>query len=217
MKNEIKSKINIPKKVFYISLIVVVILSLLLMISRNFGDFNNVKLRQNNKNIFSQTDLTIGNLKFGDKEQKVINELGKPTKTKSVQKNIYDYKELYYDGLVVTLKENYNDYILVKVEITSRKYKINRNIKVGKRILRVMKKFKVEHRLGTYIYGNYSVEELSNTENKENIYFGIRSNNEVVYVYRDSVVDGDIVNIARLNISYKNGKVTKIVWSYDVE
>ena len=45
----------------------------------------------------------------------------------------------------------------------------------------------------------------------------IRSKNEVVFINKDASIDGSVVNIARLNISYKNGKVNKIIWSYDVE
>lgn len=203
------------EKIFIVSVVVIVLLSLLLIISRNFGTFNNVSIRKNNKEIFSVSDLTINDLKFSDTQKNIEKELGKPTKEKAYTENNFKYKKLYYNGLVMTLKENYDDFILVKVKITSSKYKINRNIKVNNRILRVIKKFKVENTTGTYLYGNYTIEQLSNPELKDNVYAGVRSNKEIVYVNKDARIDGNSSNIARLNISYKNGKVKAITWSYD--
>ncbi|MBQ9023777.1 MAG: hypothetical protein IJ105_00990 [Bacilli bacterium] len=203
------------KIVFIVAVVIIVILSLLLIISRNFGTFNNISMRKNNKDIFSVSDLTVNNLKFSDKESKVKKELGNPTKEKEETENNYKYKKLYYDGITLTLKENYDDFMLVKVEITSKKYKINRNIKVNDKILRVMKKFKIENTTGTYLYGNYTIEQLNNSELKDNVYVAVRSNSEVVYINKDAQVSDGISNIARLNISYKHGKVSKITWSYD--
>ena len=203
------------EKIFVISVIVIIVLSLLLVISRNFGTFNNVSIRKNNKDIFSISDLTVNDLKFYDTQKKIEETLGKPTKEKSYIENNYSYKKLYYDGLVLTLKENYDDFILMKVKITSSKYKINRNIKVNNKILRVIKKFKVDNTTGTYLYGNYTIEQLSNPELKDNVYAGVRSNEEIVYVNKDAKVGDSPSYIARLNISYKHGKVTKITWSYD--
>ena len=203
------------EKIFVVAVIIIVFLSLLLIISRNFGTFNNVSVRKNNHDIFSVSDLTVNNLKFADNESKVKKELGKPKEEKELTENNYKYKRLQYDGITLTLKENYKDFILVKVEITSRKYKINRNIKVNDKILRVIKKFKVENSNGTYLYGNYTVDQLSNSELKDNIYIGVRSNEEVVYVNKDAQTGSAESNIARLNIKYKHGKVSKITWSYD--
>lgn len=204
------------KKLFIIAVAVVLVLSLLLIIAKNFGSFENVRMRQNNKTIFSATDLTVNNLKFSDTEKNVKKELGKPNKEEKKQNGVYEYKILYYDGLKLTLKENYNDFMLVGAEITSSKYKVNRNLKVNKSITSAIRKFKVKYSTGTYLYGNYSTDALGSTEITENIYFGVRNKNEVVYVYRDAVIEGMPTNTAKLNISYKHGKITKITWKYDL-
>lgn len=206
---------NTQKIVFIVAVVIVGILSLLLMISRNFGTFNNVSIRVNNNKIFSVSDLTVNNLKFSDTQKEVEKQMGKAEKEKTITENNFKYKKLYYDGITLTLKEHYNDFILVKAEITSSKYTINRNINVGDRVLRVIKKFKVSNRVGTYLYGNYLVETLDSSDIKDEIYIGVRSNSEIVYVYKDAKVGNTPSNIARLNISYNHGKVSKIVWSYD--
>lgn len=203
--------------IFIVSISLVVILSLLLIISRSFGNYDNISVRKNKKTIFSITDLTLNNLKFGDNEDTVIKELGEPKDAEIVENGIYEYKVLKYDGLTVTLKEDYDSYMLTKVEITSRKYKTSRRVKVGKSITSVIKKYKVDNTNGTYLYGNYETSALNNTEITDSIYLGVRSKNEVVYVYKDASVEGINPNIARLNISYKHGRVTKITWSYDFE
>ena len=205
------------RKITLIISICVIVLLLLVLISRNFGTFNLVKVSKNNNTIFSVTDLTIGNLKFSDNEKTIEKELGKPKKEEKVKKDIYNYKIYYYDGLKLTLKENYNDYILVGCEISSSKYKTSRDIKVNNKILKVMRKYKVDNSYGTYLYGNYTSDALNNDEIKDNIYMGVRSNKEVVYINKDASVNGMKANIARLNISYSHGKVKKIIWSYDFE
>ena len=212
---KIMSKEKTQEIVFIVAVVIIILLSLLLIISRNFGTFNNVSIRKNNHDIFSVSDLTVNDLKFADNEAKVKKELGDPKEEKELIEDNYKYKKLFYDGIILTLKENYKDYMLVKVEITSRNYKINRNIKVNDKILRVIKKFKVENSTGTYLYGNYTVDQLSNSELNDNVYVAVRSNKEVVYVNKDAATDNSISNIARLNIEYKHGKVSKITWSYD--
>ena len=192
-------------------------LLLLVLISGVFGTFNNIKVRKNKNNIFSVSDLTLGNLKFSDTEDTIVKELGKPNKTEDKKDDIYSYKVYYYNGLTLTLKENYKDYILVKAEITSSRYKTSRGIKVGNKILKVMKKYRVDNTKGTYLYGNYTVDALSNNEIKDNVYFGVRGTEEVVYINKDASVDGKPSNIARLNIGYSHGRVNKITWSYDVK
>ena len=67
------------------------------------------------------------------------------------------------------------------------------------------------------MYGNYSNKVLTDEENTSNIYFGLRSSKNVLFVNRDSVVDGLVTNIAKLDIEYKHGKIKKITWSYDYE
>lgn len=203
------------KTVFTVAVVIIILLSLLLIISRIFGTFSFVSVAKNNKTIFSISDLTVNDLKFSDTQKEVETQMGKPNKEKTITENHFKYKKLYYDGITFTLKEHYDDYILTKVEITSRRYTINRNINVGDRILRVIKKFKVDNRVGTYLYGNNIVEALDDSEIKDEIYLGVRSNSDLVYVYKDAKVGNTEPNIARLNITYGRGKVTKIVWSYD--
>ena len=107
--------------------------------------------------------------------------------------------------------------MLTKVEVTNNKYKVSRNIKVNDKIIKTIKKFKVENKKGTYLYGNYSVDALNEEEIKDTIYLGIRNDKEVAYINRDALVGDTVSNISRLNISYKYGKITKISWSYDFE
>lgn len=213
-KEEVLEK---QKKLLKIISIIIVVLIILLVLSRNFGSFNLVRLKENEKTIFSISDLIVDDIKYMDSEKEVIKKLGKPKKEEIKDDDIYTYKLFYYDGLIVKLKENYDDYIVVKVEISKRKYKSSRNIKIGDNILDVMNKYKVENKNGTYIYGNYSTDALNSSEIKENIYLGVRSKNEVVYINKDAKLDNEKSNIARLNISYRFGKVKKITWSYDLK
>ena len=89
---------------------VLVILSLLLIISGRFGNFEKVKLRTNNKEIFTIKDLTVNNLKFGSTSSEVQKELGKAKKETKEIKNNYEYLVLEYPGLTLTLRENYDDF-----------------------------------------------------------------------------------------------------------
>lgn len=219
MSKESLNNIDIKKskKVLLILIIIIIVLSGLLLISETFGNFSKVRLKTNNKTIFSISDLTVGKLKYSDSEKLVRKEMGKPKKEKKINKDIYIYKELYYDGIILTLKENYSDYMLVKVEVTSDKYMVSRKVRVNDKISKVIKKYKVENKTGTYIYGNYSIDSLGDSSIKDNIYFGIRNKKELAYVNRDAIVGDDRSNIARMNIEYKFGKVKKIIWSYDFD
>ena len=194
----------------------VVIISLLLVISGLFGNFENVKLSKNNKEIFTIKDLKVNNLQFLSTSNEVVKELGEPKSTKSFSKNNFKYIEYYYSGLKLTLKENYGDYVLVGAEITSSKYKIGRNIKVGNKVLKVINKYKVEFSNGNYIYKNYNIDALNDNLVKDNAYFGYRNKNEIRYYNKDAVVEGNPTNIAELKYSYRFGRINKITWSYDV-
>jgi hypothetical protein len=216
-KKKIKIDIKKNRKIFTIAVIAIVILSILLIIINNTKDYTKVKVKSNDKTIFSISDLKLNNLEFGNSEKKVKKELGEPNKEKEITKDVYSYKKLYYKGLTVLLRENYNDYILVGVEVKSRKYSVGRNIKVNDSIIKTIKKFKVDNESGNYIYGNYSVNSLTESEITDNIYIGVREKNELLYVNRDAIVDSGNTNIARLDITYKRGKITKIIWSYDFE
>lgn len=210
-------KKDIDKKILLIVGVVIVVLLLLLATLRHFRNFEDAKLIRNKKDIFSVSDLKFGKLKFGSTEDEVISVLGKSKEKIESKKGIYSYKILKYDDIEVTLKENYDDYILVGVETTSSKYKFGRNIKVNSSIYKAVKKYKVENKKGTYIYGNYTVDKLDSSDVSENIYMAVRGSEEVVYINKDAQVDGIKTNIARLTLTYKKGKIKKISWSYDFE
>lgn len=216
-KKTIEQELKRDKIMLVITSLVIVILLSLLVASRNYRDFSAINIKTNNKTIFSISDLTINNLKYGDNEEKVLKELGTPIKESNKTKDKYSYKELEYNNLKITLRENYDDYILTGVEIKSDKYIINRNIKIGNSIVKTMKKFKVENKNGQYLYGNYSIGSLSDEEITDTIYFGVRNNKKVVYVNKDAYVNDMTSNISKLTLDYKKGKITKITWSYDFE
>lgn len=206
------------KQIIFLSVVgVIVIISLLLILSGLFGNFENVRLGKNNKEIFTIEDLKVNNLKFLSTSKEVEKELGTPKKVKKVTKNNYEYKEYYYSGLKLTLKENYDNFVLVGAEITSSKYKTGRNIKVGSSILSAIKKYKIEYSEGNYIYKNYTIDALNDNLVKDNAYFSYRNAKEVRYYNKDAVVDGYPTNIAELKLEYKFGKVSKIIWSYDTK
>ena len=216
-KKTIEQELKRDKLILKITSIIIVILLILLLASRNYREFDTVMVSKNNNKIFSMSDLIIDGVKYGTSEKEVKKKFGTPVKEDKITKDKYSYKILEYKGLKLTLKENYSDYMLTKVEVTNNKYKVSRNIKVNDKIIKTIKKFKVENKKGTYLYGNYSVDALNEEEIKDTIYLGIRNDKEVVYINRDALVGDTVSNISRLNISYKYGKITKISWSYDFE
>lgn len=216
-KKTIEQELKRDKLILKITSIIIVILLILLLASRNYREFDTVVVSKNNNKIFSMSDLVIDGVKYGTSEKEVKKKFGTPVKEDKTTKDKYSYKILEYKGLKLTLKENYSDYMLTKVEVTNNKYKVSRNIKVNDKIIKTIKKFKVENKKGTYLYGNYSVDALNEEEIKDTIYLGIRNDKEVVYINRDALVGDTVSNISRLNISYKYGKITKISWSYDFE
>ena len=215
------------KQIILLSVVgIIVIISLLLIVSGLFGNFENVRLKKNNNEIFTIADLSVNNLKFLSTKEEIEKELGKPKSTKeftkkeiTIVKNFtkkeYKYIEYYYSGLKLTLRENYGDYALVGAEISSSKYKIGRNIKVGNKVLKVINKFKVEYETGNYIYRNYTIDSLNDNLVKDNAYFSYRNNNEIRYYNKDAVIEGNPTNIAELKLSYRFGRINKIIWSYD--
>ena len=209
-KKTIEQELKRDKLILKITSIIIVILLILLLASRNYREFDTVMVSKNNNKIFSMSDLVIDGVKYGTSEKEVKKKFGTPVKEDKITKD-------KYRGLKLTLKENYTDYMLTKVEVTNNKYKVSRNIKVNDKIIKTIKKFKVENKKGTYLYGNYSVDALNEEEIKDTIYLGIRNDKEVVYINRDALVGDTVSNISRLNISYKYGKITKISWSYDFE
>ncbi len=214
-KNKVK-KLDKKQIIFLCVVGIIVILSLLVIISSLFGNFETVKLKKNNNEIFTIKDLTINNLKFLSTSEEVINELGYPKQTKKVKKGKYNYIEYYYKGLKLTLKENYNDYVLTGAEITSSKYKTSRNIKVGNKVLKVIDKYNVENESGNYIYKNYTIDALNDNLVKDNAYFSYRNSKEIRYYNKDAVIEGSPTNRAELRFNYRFGRINKITWSYDI-
>ena len=206
------------KQIIFLSVVgIIVIISLLLIISGLFGNFSSVKLKKNNNEIFTIKDLTVNNLKFLSTSEEVEKELGKPRKTNELTKNSYKYKEYYYSGLKLTLKENYSDFVLVGAEITSKKYTTSRNIKVGNKVLKVINKYNVELPEGNYIYKNYTIDALNDNLVKDNAYFSYRNSKEIRYYNKDAVVEGSPTNVAELRFNYSFGRIKKITWSYDIK
>lgn len=216
-KKTIEQELKRDKLILKITSIIIVILLILLFASRNYREFDTVMVSKNNNKIFSMSDLVIDGVKYGTSEKEVKKKFGTPVKEDKTTKDKYSYKILEYKGLKLTLKENYSEYMLTGVEVTNNKYTVSRNIKVNDKIIKTIRKFKVENKKGTYLYGNYSVDALNEEEIKDTIYLGIRNDKEVVYINRDALVGDTVSNISRLNISYKYGKITKISWSYDFE
>ena len=216
-KNLLETKIKKNKVITIILFVSILLLIFLLILASYFRNFGNITLTKNTKEMFSIGDLTVNDVKYGDKESTIIKSLGYPEKEKKMTKGSYKYKNYIYDGLKLTLKENQDNYVLVKAEITSGKYKTSRNVKVNQKITKVLKKYRIDNKQGPYMYQNYSKKALSSIENKSNIFFGVRSSKNILYVNRDKVIEELPTNIASLNIEYKHGVVKKIIWSYDVQ
>ena len=211
-----QNKINRKVKLAIGLALLVIVIVLLILIASYYKDYGKSPLNTNNNAVFNIDDLKLNNLKYGSTEKEVIDELGNPLKEKKETKDVYNYKILTYSGATVTLKENYNDFILCKVEVTSSKYILSRGVKVGKKITYVFNNFYVENPLSAYMYGNYTNKALKDKEITDNIRYGIRTSENVLYVNRDKVVDGLPIYIAKLDIQYENGTIYKITWSYDI-
>lgn len=211
---------NKSKKSMTILTIVLLLIFIIMIgsfiLSETFKDYGKARLHKNSNKIFSIEDLKINDLKFGNTYDEVVFSLGMPKEEKEEVKNAYNYKVLIYDGLKAYLKENYDNYILVKVEITSNKYISSRNITVGNKITKLLNSYKIENKTGAYLYGNYTNNALKEPEIKNNIYFGYRTSENITYVNRESITEDTITNIAILDVTYKNGRIKSITWSYDL-
>lgn len=215
-----KKKTNKNKNTIKILVVAFILIFLigLIVYARNFRNFSKIALRENNKEILKVTDLVVGDVKYLDKEKTIVKKLGKPKKSYLEVSKGYLYKIYKYDGLKLTLKENYDDYVLVGADITSRKYKTTRNIKVGNKITKVLKRYRVDNKKGTYMYGKYSRSALNDHAVTKEIYLGYREKDVVEYINRDAIVDKtDPVMKLNIKYEYKYGKVKKISWRYDVE
>lgn len=215
-----KNKKHISKKNLKVllSIIVLVFLIFLILYVRNFRNFGEIKLGTNKKDIFTLSDLKINDLKYSSTEKEVVKSLGKPKKIDETSANGFNYKIYRYKDLDVTLREYYNDYILIGIDTTSSKYKTSRRLKVGSNINKVMRKYKISNKTGSYLYGNYKLEEMK--EKDDNVYMGIRTNSKVSYYNKDAKGENDTFpmdSVLKIIYEYKNGTVTKISWSYDYE
>lgn len=219
-KNEKNNKSSINKKSIALLVFVAVLAFVLFIFTSRFRNYSEINLMKNSKEIFNVSDLTIDSLKYNSTEKEVVKYFGKPKKEEKITTNGYKYKVLSYSGLKITLKEYYDDYTLNKVEVTSKKYKLSRKIKVGNRITSVMNKFRIDNKKNEYLYANYSSDSLNDSGIKDNIYYGKRSEDTIEYVNRDKIISDEVdipTNIAKLTVNYKYGIVSKISWSYDVE
>lgn len=204
-------------KILVVAFILIFLIGLIVY-ARNFRNFSKIALRENNKEILKVTDLVVGDVKYLDKEKTIVKKLGKPKKSYLEVSKGYLYKIYKYDGLKLTLKENYDDYVLVGADVTNRKYKTTRNIKVGNKITKVLKRYRVDNKKGTYMYGKYSRSALNDHAVTKEIYLGYREKDVVEYINRDAIVDKtDPVMKLNIKYEYKYGKVKKISWRYDVE
>lgn len=207
-------KNNIISIIIFISILLLIFL---LIIASYFRDFGSINISKNKKDKFNISDLTVNDIKYGDSESTIITSLGYPKKEKEELIGSNKYKYFEYDGLKLTLKAHYNEYVLVKAVITSSKYKTSRKIHVNQKITKVFKRYRVDNKNGAYMYQNYSKKALNSKENTSNIYFGIRSSKNILFINRDKVIEGVPTNIAKLNIEYKKGVIKRIEWSYDQE
>lgn len=219
-KNKKRNRRLTKKQLIIISSIIIflIVISLLFNI---FRDYTKLKLNKNSKSIFMITDLKIDNLEYGNSTKEAEKEFGKPIKEETKQKNGYNYKIYKYDGMTLTFKENYEDFILVKARIEKNRYSSSRGIKVGTSIKKVMKSYLISNNNGNYMYGNYSESSLKDISNLDNIYYGKREKEKVTYVYRDKIIYKDTYkipdNIAKITYEYKHGRISIVEWSYDVE
>ena len=203
-----------------LTILLLAVLMFLIIYVRNFRNFADIKLNTNKKDIFTLSDLKINDLKYASTEEEIYKSLGKTKDIEEYSMNGFNYKILRYKNLNLTVREYYDDYILVGVETTSSRYKISRGLRVGSNINSVFNKYRISYKTGSYLYGNYNYEELSEKNIKENIYMGIRTKSKVSYYNKDAKSDSDtfpLDSIVKMVYEYRNGTVTKISWSYDYE
>ena len=79
-KKTLEQELKRDKIMLIITSIIIVILLSLLIVSRNYRDFSLINLRTNNKTIFSISDLTVNDLKYGTNEEDVRKKFGTPDK-----------------------------------------------------------------------------------------------------------------------------------------
>ena len=216
MKKNRDEKSN-KKKIIIVSFILLLIIGLMIY-AENFRNFSSIYLMKNKKEMLDINDLVVGDIKYLDNEKKVNSVLGKPSTESTKIIGNYQYKIKKYDGLIVTMKENYDDFVVVKIELTSKKYKTGRNIKIGDGITKVLRNYRVDNSRGTYMYGNSKIDALNDKSLTKTLYTGYRDKEKVEYAVRDSISDRNSpVLIERITYEYTRGKIKKITWSYDVE
>ena len=219
MNKERKLSFMSNKKVLLLFIFIIFIVMMAIFLSSFFSDYSRISLFKNKKEIFNVSDLSINDLTYMSTEKDVKKEFGKPKSIDKKNINGLKYQVYNYDGFKITLKEFYETYKISKVEVTSNKVTVSGNIKVGTRIIKVMNKFRVSNKKNRYIYNNYASSALEDETITDNIYYGKRTKTTVEYVNRDKILTNIDTpnNIAKLIINYKHGRVTKIVWSYDIQ
>ena len=114
-----------------LTILLLSVLMFLIIYVRNFRNFADIKLNTNKKDIFTLSDLKINDLKYASTEEEIYKSLGKTKDIEEYSMNGFNYKILRYKNLNLTVREYYDDYILVGVETTSSRYKISRGLRVG--------------------------------------------------------------------------------------
>lgn len=184
----------------------------------NYKDYIKVDLKPNTNSIFTLTDISVSNLVYGDLESTAVTIFGKPNKIEKFKDKKQSYKTYYYDGLELTFKKQNSSYVFMKAIVSSDKYMVSRNIKVGNRINDVMNKFFVENAKSEYIYGNYKEDDLNGKTANENVFFGHRTKNLVYYIYMDMPYKKGFASlsddIAQLTFKVSFGKVKRIELIY---
>lgn len=199
---------------FFFCLLIALFLYFIIALIYGYKDFVKINLKTNTSSIFSLTDLSVSDLNYGDIEDSARTIFGNPNKIETFKDGNIKYKTYYYDGLELTFKKTNNSYIFMKAIITSDKYYITRNIKVGDRINDVMNKFYVKDSKGEYMYGNYNENDLNGKKVTDTLFFAHRKKNLVYYIYADKPYKNKYASlkddIAQLTFKVSFGKVSKI-------
>ena len=81
-----------------------------------------------------------------------------------------------------------------------------------------MNKFLIINTKGSYLYGNYTENDINGKKVKENVYFGKRDKNIVYYLYMDAPYNNGFASykddIATLTFKVSANKIKEIEWMY---
>lgn len=218
-KKKLKNKLLDNKLIqVFLCFLIAIFIYIIIILINGYKEYININLKNNTNPIFTISDISVSNLRYGDIESTAKTIFGNPNKIESFKDKDRYYKTYYYDGLKLTFKKHNNSYSFMKAIVTSEDYLISRGIRVGDKINDVMNKFFVENVSGDYMYGNYKEKDIDGKTTKDNIYFARRTKNLVYYIYSNSPYDNEFVSlkddIAQLTIKYSFGKVKKIELMY---